>query len=85
MIIPTHKVQKGAYFVEDNVGIMTSILLSKFKKRISAFISEFRTFNLQELSEQKVQSLIDTHKLTPESIVIDFFKRPIYVDSTSAQ
>ena len=59
MIIPTHKVQKGAYFVSNDVGIMNSNLLSKFKKRISAFISEFRNFNLQELSEEKVQSLIE--------------------------
>ncbi len=85
MIIPTHKVQKGAYFVDDKVGIMNPQFLSKFKKRISAFISEFRTFNLQELSEQKVQSLVDTHKLTPESILLDFVKRPVYTDSTSAQ
>ena len=60
MIIPTHKVQKGAYFVSNDVGIMNSNLLSKFKKRISAFISEFRNFNLPRTLRGK-GTVVDRH------------------------
>jgi len=37
--------------------------LNVLKKNIKAYSKEFRTFNINEISDEKFQELLNTHKL----------------------
>jgi replicative superfamily II helicase len=68
LIIPTKKISKAAGFNKE-VLVLRKNGLDRFINNVKAFYSEFALLDLQCLSEQKVQHLIDTHHLRVEDIV----------------
>lgn len=76
MIIPTKKVAKAAGFNED-VLIMRASGLRKFVQSVRRFFEEFAKFDLKDLSEEKVQELIDAHDLSVDSIVSKHVEQPV--------
>lgn len=74
MIIPTNKVSKAAGFNE-NVEIMRKAELSRFKANVRSFFLEFKDLELKNISEKKVQELIDAHGLSIDSILANYSKK----------
>jgi hypothetical protein len=67
IIIPTKKVSKAAGFNKD-VFVLRKRGLDGFVRSVRAFFGEFASLDLQSLSEENVQRLIDTHHLRVEGI-----------------
>ena len=67
LVIPTKKVGKAAGFNQE-VIILRPTGLRRFTKAVREFFKEFANFDLHDLSEAKVQELIDSHSLTVEGI-----------------
>jgi len=76
MIIPTKKLSRSAAFRYD-VKIMTDRKLSAFVKNVASFFREFKDIEFNSLSEKHIQSLIDAHMLSVESI-ISKYADPVY-------
>ena len=68
LIIPTIKLSYHADFTH-SVEIMRKNTLIKLKNNVRNFFKEFSTFVLHEVSDQKIQQFIDTHKLDIDSLV----------------
>lgn len=68
LIIPTHTLSYYANFTHD-VEIMTNKFLNKFKHNIKSFFKEFKKFEIHEISNEKIQQLINLHKLDLESVI----------------
>ncbi len=62
MIIPTRYTSPAGYFGA-NVLIMKQQKLDKLKKNIKSFFKEFYTYDLNDISSQKIQEMINLHKL----------------------
>ena len=75
MIIPTNALGLGAGFNEE-VKIMSEKELKKLRKNVRAFFGEFRNLNLDDLSEEHVQSLINQHELSNDDILTQY-SRPV--------
>jgi len=73
MIIPTDKLGKAAGFNED-VLIMRSKELRKLTRNVRAFFAEFKSMDFKDLSEKKVQELIDAHGLSVEALISNYSK-----------
>jgi replicative superfamily II helicase len=67
LIIPTKKLSYYGDFTHD-VEIMRKNKLNNLKKNIKAFIKEFKIYNINEISDEKIQELINTHNLDIQSI-----------------
>lgn len=75
LIIPTKTLSKGAGFNED-VEIMRDRDLKHLTSNVRAFFSEFRNLDFANLSEGKVQSFIDAHKLGVSNLVTEYSEQP---------
>ncbi len=75
MIIPTKTLDRGAGFNED-VGIMRNHNLQRLTSNVKAFFSEFRNLDFANLSESKVQSFIDAHKLSTSALLAEYSEKP---------
>jgi replicative superfamily II helicase len=75
MIIPTKTLSKGAGFNED-VEIMRNNNLQRLTRNVKTFFSEFRNLDFTSLSESKVQSFIDTHKLGVSNLLTEYSEQP---------
>jgi hypothetical protein len=71
MIIPTPKLSAGGGFNE-TVEIMRTKELSRFVENIRNFFEELRSFDLHDLSEAKVQELLDANELSVDSVMDDY-------------
>ena len=71
MIIPTPKVCAGGGF-NDTVEIMRTKELSRFVENIRNFFEEVRAFDLHDLSEAKIQELLDSNSLSVDGLTGDY-------------
>lgn len=71
MIIPTNKVGSAAAFISD-VEVMRKRELAKFTDNVRKFFAEFKGMDFKDLSESKVQELINTHRLSVEALLTDY-------------
>ena len=67
LIIPTKNVSYYANFTHD-VVIMRKGKLRSFKNNIKSFIKEFRPYKINDISDEKLQSFLSTHKLTIDDL-----------------
>lgn len=68
LIIPTKKLSYHANFTHE-VEIMRKSSLNRLKKNVRNFFKEFAQYILHEVSDKKIQQLIDAHDLDVESLV----------------
>jgi hypothetical protein len=73
MIIPTHRLADAAALTHD-VQVMDSRGLNRLKENVRKFFGEFKGLDFKDLSEKKVQELINTHNLSVESITKEYVK-----------
>ncbi len=73
MIIPAGKLGSGAGFNEP-VEIMRKGELSKLTKNVRAFFTEFASADFKDLSDKKVQGLLDTHRLSADVLLSEYSK-----------
>jgi hypothetical protein len=73
MIIPTDRLSSAAGFI-DEVEIMRQQELQALTGNVRRFFSEFRSVDFKDLSEKKVQQLIDAHKLSVDAILTEYTK-----------
>jgi hypothetical protein len=71
MIIPTAKFSEAGGFNE-SVQIMRAKELGRFGQNVKRFFEEFRGFDLHDLSEQKIQDLLDTNKLSVDALGAEY-------------
>jgi len=68
LVIPTNSLGLGAAFNEE-VKIMSAPELKKLRMNVRTFFNEFKGLNLQDLSEEHVQELINRHDLSNDAIL----------------
>jgi replicative superfamily II helicase len=73
MIIPTNRLADAAALTYD-VQVMDNRGLTNFKDNVRKFFAEFKALDFKDLSEKKVQDLINTHKLSVEAITTEYTK-----------
>jgi len=71
IIIPTKKLSYHGDFTH-HVEIMRKGSLRKLKDSVRSFFKEFSKYSIHEVSDEKVQQLIDTHNLDLESLKSDY-------------
>lgn len=71
MVIPTLTLSEQAHLTHE-VTIMRKNKLNLFKNNIKSFIKEFREYNLRELSDQKIQTMLSTHKLNISDLKVEY-------------
>ena len=74
LIIPTRKLSYYGDFTHD-VEIMRKNRLNTLKKNIKAFMKEFKIYNINEISDEKIQELINTHNLDIKNIENDYAEK----------
>jgi replicative superfamily II helicase len=74
LIIPTKTVSYYADFTHD-VQIMRKGKLKEFKSNLKSFIKEFKPYNIHEISDEKLQVFLDTHKLTIDDLENQYSER----------
>lgn len=75
MIIPTKKVSSATGF-NYPVEIMRESKLKKLTENVSKFFLEFKNKDLKDLSDQKIQELINAHKLTVNDLLTLYSEEP---------
>jgi len=75
LIIPTKKLGDGAAFNEP-VRIMRKSPLQMLVNNVRAFFQEFKSLDLKNLSENKIQSFLDAHNLSVEKILNSYSDLP---------
>ncbi len=76
MIIPIKRLGSGAGFVEE-VDIMRDSKLKRLVLNTRGFFNEFKSIDLSDVSEHKIKSLLETHKLKAEDFFIEYSEKPI--------
>jgi hypothetical protein len=71
MIIPTPRLCAGGGF-NDRVEIMRTKELSRFVESVRNFFDEIRSFDIHDLSEAKVQELLDSNGVSVDSLVSEY-------------
>ena len=67
MIIPTKNLSYYANFTHE-VTIIKKGKLRDLKNNIKSFIKEFKSYNINEISDEKIQSFLNINKLTIENL-----------------
>ncbi len=75
MIIPAGKLGNGAGFNE-KVEIMRKTELNRLTKNTRSFFAEFASADFRDLSDKKVQALLDTHHLSVDALLTEYSKPP---------
>jgi len=75
MIIATKTVGRAAGFNHD-VEIMRERLLKVLVQNVRSFFLEFKNSDLKDLSERKIQDLLNAHKLAVEDILSHYSEKP---------
>lgn len=81
LIIPTYVLASGAALNED-VFIMTKKHLDQLTRNVRGFFNEFRTSDLRDLSEKKINEHLRTHKLSVEDLTTEYGRKPLAFRST---
>ena len=68
MIIPTKVLADDAYF-EDDLRIITSVELNRFKNDIRMFFREFKDYDLHTITTEKIASFLISHRLSIDEII----------------
>lgn len=76
LIHPVNKLHPGANFNE-SVEIMRKRELTKLKQHIKSFYAEFKSLDFDDLSEMKIQSLLNIHQLAVSNILNDYSVTPV--------
>ena len=71
LIIPTKKLSYHANFTHD-VKIMRKANLKKLKKNVKAFVTEFAAYQVNELSDAKIQLALVAHGLDIQSLLNEY-------------
>lgn len=71
LIIPTKNLSYHGNFTHV-VKIMRKGKLKSLKTNIKSFFREFKNYNIKELSDEKIQGFINTHKLDIESLQSEY-------------
>src|SRR5690606_18907399 len=71
LIIPTKTVSSAGAFTRD-VEIMRKGKLNSLKKNVRSFFREFASYDLESLSDEKMQTFLETHKLDILSLKQDY-------------
>ena len=71
LIIPTRKLSKHANLTH-TIKVMKKGKLKSLKSNVHSFLKELKNYHLHEISDQKFQELINTHKLDLESLKNDY-------------
>jgi len=74
LIIPTKTVSYYADFTHD-VQIMRKGKLKQLKTNLKSFIKEFKSYNINEISDERLQLFLTTHKLSVEDLETDYSER----------
>lgn len=75
MIIPTKTLSNAAVF-SDDVEIMREHTLKKLQNNVRAFFKEFTNLDFANLSESKVQTFIEAHKLDIPNLLEEYSEAP---------
>jgi replicative superfamily II helicase len=75
LIIPTHKVSRAGPLA-DGIQIMRKKELRSLTYNVRAFFSEFKSFDFKSLSNETVQKLLDSHKLTAAHFKTEYHVAP---------
>jgi len=79
LIIPTKNLSYHADFTHE-VFIMRRCKLRKLQQNIRSFVKEFKNYDINELSDEKIQKFIDTHGLGIESLRSEYSENYIHSD-----
>ena len=74
IVHPAYVVPSAAAFTHD-VEAMRESELKRFVKRIREFFKAFESLDFKDLSEQHIQRLVNTHKLSVTDLVTDYSKK----------
>ena len=75
MVIPAHQITNDAALLPNvNLQVMDQYGLGKLTANVRQFFAEFKSMDFKDLSEIKVQSLVDAHHLTISDIVSAYTK-----------
>jgi len=75
MIIPTKTLSNAAVF-SDDVEIMREHTLKKLRNNVRAFFKEFTNLDFANLSESKIQTFIEAHKLDIPNLLEEYSEAP---------
>ena len=75
MIIPT-KVLSSASGFNEPVQIVRKANLKKFVKNVKSFFAEFKSIDLQDLDDGKLQKLLKDHALSREDLLGSYSEIP---------
>jgi hypothetical protein len=76
MIIPTKRMGPGAAFSSD-VRIMRQGKLNLLTGNVRSFFAEFGNLDLQDLSEAKVQGVVEAHRLAASDLTLVYTEKPV--------
>jgi hypothetical protein len=74
IIHPSYVVPSGAAFTHE-VEAMREGELKRFVKNVREFFKAFESLNFKDLSEQHIQKLVDTHRLSVAHLLTDYGKK----------
>ncbi|WP_234396926.1 DEAD/DEAH box helicase [Bacillus massiliglaciei] len=74
MIIPTKKVNRAAGF-NFEVEVMRERGLNSLKKNVKNFFNEFKSSDIKDLSERKIQEFLNLHNLSVDDIVTKYTEK----------
>lgn len=80
MIISTKKIENAAGF-NQSVEIMKTNKLFLLTENVRKFYKEFKAFNFNDLSENRIHELLTIHKLTVEDLLSNFYSEEPYFSS----
>lgn len=75
MIIPTLKVNKAGGF-NNEVEIIRKNGLKKLNDNVNNFFKEFKNLDFQDLTKDKIQELINIHKLSADDLLNEYSEAP---------
>lgn len=74
IIHPSYVVPSGAAFTHEVEAVRESEL-KRFVKNVREFFKAFESLNFKDLSEQHIQKLVDTHRLSVSHLLSDYSKK----------
>jgi replicative superfamily II helicase len=75
MIIPPRKLARSAALIND-VLVMGKKELTLLRDNVRAFFNEFRTVDLHDLSEKKINAYLEVHQLTVDDLTTRYGQKP---------
>lgn len=76
LIIPPRKIGSGAGFTNDTL-LLREKKLARLSRNVRALFAEFRALDLRDVSEAKVQALLQAHHLTTVDLQSAYYDKPL--------